>query len=861
MVHYVHLQPSDTIKFGHLIFQQKHSLNMSRILTTLIVISLTLTGINIAHSQNATGDTVLVFLEQEEAQMGDAVCVDVKVNNFVSINSFQTSVLFDPFQLRFDSLDNLNPEIPFTGENFGFVDVDCGIFRFNFFRVDPTFDFPDSTTILSMCFTVVGEPGDFAPVIISDFPIVLEVIQDFEPIEATMENGGVFIEPPTTIESIIKSCAATDTIMSDGSMEITTFGPAEFYPLVFSYQNELDGSIAGIVTLDSDGQSLFIDSLPAGAYNYIITSEGDTLSSGSKTVFDHGPVFSEFTVILPSCHDASDGSIRLDTVSEDRCVVPVWSTGELYESSLSGLANGTYIHTFKDAGGCEFVETFVFETEPLEVALDVVDNSCPGESNGSITAIASGGTPFAGDTYRYHWSDGESQTSINSFRDSLTSGTYEITITDSNECQVVESIEIINESGLDVEIDVLEDIVCFGDSTAQVQLNVSYEGRTETPEFIYELDFDQGEVAEEAGSLIFSELPPGFYSLTLTDTLFDGCVLVYSFEITQPDTSLELILLDISDESCEGENDGSISLDITGGEPDADGNYNIVWSDGAEGAVNSDLGEGMYQVTVTDVRGCEVVDSFELQTNIPPVVVESEVTDALCFGEASGSISVEVLAGTGGPAEVTWDHGQTGEVATELTAGEYTAVVSDTLGCATEFSATVGQPDSIAVEANITDESAAGEADGSIGIDVNGGTPPYEFDWDDSVLSSDEGLAFDLAAGEYCVIITDANDCTWEGCFEVDLTSSIAYLGDELSLSIFPNPTPDFVTIELVDNAGQRMIEGVYVSSIDGRVVYEREGINSGNVKISTGNWASGIYLIALRYEGGETVQRLMVQR
>ncbi len=793
--------------------------------------------------------------------MGDAVCVDVKVNNFESINSMQASVLFDPFQLRYDSVTNLNPDIPFTGESFGLLEVDCGIFRFNFFRVEPTFDFPDSTRILSLCFTVIGEPGEFAPLNLSDFPIALEIVQDFELAEVTGVNGGVLIEDPASVESIIKTCAASDSISSNGSMEVSTYGPVDFYPLEFSYQNELDGSIAGVLTLNSDGQSAFIDSLPAGEYHYVITSEGDTVNSGSQSVFAHGPVFSEFTLSPPSCHDSDDGSIRLDTVSEDRCVFPIWYTGEIFESNLTGLANGTYIHTFKDAGGCEFVDTFVFDTQPLEVALEVVDNICPGDTNGSLTAVASGGTPFAGDTYTYEWSDGESQTSVNSFRDSLLSGTYEITVTDSNECQVVETVEIINESGLDVEMDVLEDIVCFGDSTVQVQLNVSYEGRAETPEFTFELDFDQGEVAVDTGSLIFSELPPGFYSLTLTDTLFDGCVLEYSFEITQPDTSLQLALLEMTEESCEGENDGSISLDITGGEPDADGNYNVVWSDGAEGAVNSGIGGGTYHVTVTDERGCQIIDSFELQTNTPPEVVESEVTDALCFGEASGSIAVEVLAGTGGPAEVTWNDGQTGEIATELTAGEYTAVVSDTLGCATEFSATVGQPDSLSVEGIISDESAAGAADGTILLGIVGGTPPFTYDWDDSVLSSDEGLAFDLAAGEYCVIVTDSNDCTWEGCFEVDLASSTADLDDELSLSIFPNPTSDIVNIELVDNAGQSVITGLNVSSIDGKVVFEQENINSGSIKISTDNWASGIYLITLRYEGGETVQRLMVQR
>lgn len=818
-------------------------------------------ALNHGFSQNDHEDNVVLALDSKEAVMGEEVCIDLRVFNFDSINSVQASIVFDPYQLRFDSLDNLNPDIPFTSESFGLTELECGIFRFNFFRVDPTFDFEDSTRVLSVCFTAVGEADQFAPVNLSDFPIEVEVIRDFQPVDVNTMDGGAFINQPTQLQSTVRTCAATDIASEDGFMYVSTFAEDTVYPVEFFYSHDNDAFFQGSVILSSDGQEEVIDSLIPGDYNYMVVKGGDTLSSGSATVYDHGPLFSAFNVNPPNCHDDSDGFIELVGAPEDRCVVGKWSSGAIYQPVKSSLSNGTYYHTLIDLGGCQLIDTFVIETEQLELAIEVTDNQCPGDSIGSILVNASGGTPFSGDTYTYTWSDGESQTSINSFRDSLPSGNYEITVTDSNDCQLVESIEIVNESGLAVEMEVIEDIICFGDTTGHVQLDVSYEGRTETPEFLLEMDFDQGELIEEEGRLIFTGLPAGVYELTLTDTLFDGCVLEYAFELTQPDTSLHLAGHELTDESCEGENDGSISLDIRGGEPDSDGNYNVFWSDGNEGAVNSELGEGMYHVTVTDVRGCEVVDSFELQTNIPPVVVESEVTDALCFGEASGSIAVEVLAGTGGPAEITWDDGQTGEVVTDLAAGEYTALVSDSLGCATEFSATVGQPDSLSVDPIITDESEAGEADGSIELEVSGGTPPFAFDWADNVPASDENFAFELVAGEYCVIITDANDCSWEGCFDVDIASSIADLGDELSLSIFPNPTSDFVTVELVDHVGQRVIKGINVSAIDGRIIYEREDINSENIMINTDNWSSGMYFITLRYEGGETIQRLMVQR
>ena len=108
--------------------------------------------------------------------------------------------------------------------------------------------------------------------------------------------------------------------------------------------------------------------------------------------------------------------------------------------------------------------------------------------------------------------------------------------------------------------------------------------------------------------------------------------------------------------------------------------------------------------------------------------------DASCYQESDGSIDITVIGGNV-PYTFDWSEDGTGdfddtEDQTNLSAGTYTVVVRDVKGCETTATYTITEPDELLiVNAIVTDVTCFGDSDGSIELDVIGGTLPYEYDW------------------------------------------------------------------------------------------------------------------------------------
>ena len=125
-----------------------------------------------------------------------------------------------------------------------------------------------------------------------------------------------------------------------------------------------------------------------------------------------------------------------------------------------------------------------------------------------------------------------------------------------------------------------------------------------------------------------SGLEAGDYNVIITD--FEGCSLTTeNFTITEPE---EIVLSFLgSDLSCGG-SDGTIKLTVTGGAT----NYTYLWSNGAKTKDLSDLGAGIYTVTVTDANGCKKTGSITLisiDTEAPTITVPEELSIDRCDKE------------------------------------------------------------------------------------------------------------------------------------------------------------------------------------------------------------------------------------
>ena len=207
--------------------------------------------------------------------------------------------------------------------------------------------------------------------------------------------------------------------------------------------------------------------------------------------------------------------------------------------------------------------------------------------------------------------------------------------------------------------------------------------------------------------------------------------------------------------------DGSITAIAAGGMPP----YTFQWSNGATGATITGLAAGPYTVTVTDANGCVGVGSATLNDPGASVVflTDSDADDIICEGEsvtftATGAFLYQffidgVPVGTQNPFTTNaLQDGQTVHVTgTDLNLCSYTtAGIQFTVNDAPEINEVITEP------------SVCGASDGSIALNISGGTPNYNVLWGGGQTT--ETLT-GLAAGPYFVTVADQGGCSTNGTF------------------------------------------------------------------------------------------------
>jgi hypothetical protein len=217
--------------------------------------------------------------------------------------------------------------------------------------------------------------------------------------------------------------------------------------------------------------------------------------------------------------------------------------------------------------------------------------------------------------------------------------------------------------------------------------------------------------------------------------------------------------------ACFGQNNGSISMGITGSSGPFNWNWSRVSPAGTgmgTGTTISGLSVGTYNVTVSDSGGCSGTFT-QLITQPNVLTVSATPTNYQCFGN-TGSINLTVNGGNPGYtynwADLTPPPAEPKD-RTGLTAGSYSVTVTDTKGCVASTNTTVTgplTPLSIIVTSK-TDVTCNGANNGTISTSVSGGTPGYTYSWNDGNTNPNRTA---LSPGTYSLTVTDAN-----GCFDV----------------------------------------------------------------------------------------------
>jgi gliding motility-associated-like protein len=208
--------------------------------------------------------------------------------------------------------------------------------------------------------------------------------------------------------------------------------------------------------------------------------------------------------------------------------------------------------------------------------------------------------------------------------------------------------------------------------------------------------------------------------------------------------------------SCFGAANGSATANVSGGHPP----YTYLWSNGATTATISGLAPGIYSVTITTANGCLSTAAVNITEPPTAVAFTSAQSNVTCYGSSNGAATVTASGGTGAYS-YSWNTSpvQTAATATNLAAGNYSALITDANGCSTTANITIAEPPSLTANGMVVSNvSCNGLADGFATVGASGGTGTYSYMWSTSPAQYTQSVS-GLAPGNYFVTVTDANNC------------------------------------------------------------------------------------------------------
>jgi len=587
-------------------------------------------------------------------------------------------------------------------------------------------------------------------------------------------------------------------------------------------------SIDGGATFQSNN---VFDGLIEGDYSVVVKDASNCISSLDVSVIQPPVIIVEvIQTVQVSCFAGTDGGVIIDATGGIPPLTYRLNGGPFQPNPVfNGLIAGVYSIAVKDGNGCLVSEVFVI-TEPEEIAADIqtFDLLCfEDESGGSYTITPSGGTGNL-------TIDG-----LDPQDDNVPAGIYSFSVVDENGCTMDFEFQIFEPDELLATTLVIND-ACFNSSNGEVEII----GQGGTPPFYYSVD--GGEVVSEN---IFSDLSPGVHVYSLLDA--NACESAGTFAILESDEITGLVS-QTQEVLCFGENNATISIEASGGTPP------YLYYLNGDGPVSNpefeNLGAGSYNITIEDVNDCFTIETIEI---LEPTELQIEmvtVEGVNCNGENNGII--ELLA-NGGVAPYTY--AIDGGIATpsglfeNLSAGWHTFIIADFNDCSLEFAFLIIEPEQLVIDEVIVDETDGN--DGSIDLEVTGGTPPYTYLWSNGAESQDIS---DLNAGDYTVVVTDANACTIEESFTVLSTVGVEELLLLNNVKVFPNPANNQVFINLENSYDEMLVEFL---TDDGKIVRSKIISEEREIKFNVTDLSAGTYFIKLNYkESIKTIKILLVR-
>lgn len=453
-----------------------------------------------------------------------------------------------------------------------------------------------------------------------------------------------------------------------------------------------------------------------------------------------------------TCNGLNNGSINVATPTVGTAPYSYsWSNGASTQN-ISNLSPGTYTVTVTDALGCPGTESFTITApQPLAIQATQDDVTCNGLSDASIILNVNGGTP----SYSYAWSNG----STSHIASNLSAGVYSVTVTDGNFCTSIQTYVVTQPDQLNIT-ESIGNITCFGANDGIISASAT----GGSGGYFYSWS------TNGTGQLI-SNLGPGSYTLTVTDG--NLCQTVETYTIGEP--SALVVQINTTDASSDQVADGTAEAVVNGGTP----GYTYSWSNGASGPGITNLAVGSYSVTITDANGCEIIQYFSIEAPDCQLSVQVAGNDVSCAGSSDGTATANV-SNNSGNVIYHWSTGSTSQTIGGLPAGTYSVTVTDN-ACAVTRTVTITAPSAIVINPSVVSPTCTG-SNGSITINVNGGTPSYTYLWSNGATTQNIN---NIGAGTYLVTVTDSRQCSRVESIVVNAIDSQSPVASNTNVTIY----------------------------------------------------------------------------
>ena len=388
---------------------------------------------------------------------------------------------------------------------------------------------------------------------------------------------------------------------------------------------------------------------------------------------------------------------------------------------------------------------------------------CFGDSTGKLKRVAYSGTA----PYNYEWfvngspySSGPTDTIF----DNLLVGSYKVIVTDSIGCSDSILANVISPSVLVIDTMYISDINCRGINTGSISFSVSGGKRYVASEFYnyYIIDgLDTVAKSEANGNspsfssvlspyqVTFDSLFAGEYILTVVDSF--GCVLDTLFEIKEPlpyevyGSTIGGMLI------CESDS-GYFKIDNVVGDSLL-GSDNLGFSFLYYPNDTIYVPSGEYDIYIYDsIYSC--LDTVSITCNaLYKIEVYKSINHVDCFGDSTGDIVIDSIRKGNAPYDIQWGSVNN----SSLFAGTYSVHIVDSIGCLKTEVFVISQANQINPNESFYLPLCNGDANGSIVINLSGGTGGLSYYWLNGTGTADS--LYGISSGIYTLVVSDSLLC------------------------------------------------------------------------------------------------------